>query len=113
LWPDAACAPWAHTKFRKEIHGSQDRFRRARADDTGWRRANGSPVSLASTPSGEPFERLLAPLTAVRLKAVDSKGNVKIVACRQAQLQQLPPGAEADENVSGKPGKALIVEFKK
>jgi hypothetical protein len=61
----------------------------------------------------EPFERLLVPLTAVRLKVADAEGKTKTFAYGRAQLQWLPAGAEADENIGGRPYEALIVEFKK
>jgi hypothetical protein len=60
-----------------------------------------------------PFERLVVPLTAARLKVVDSKGNTKTVAYKRAELQWLPPGAEVDENIGSKSYEAIIVEFKK
>jgi hypothetical protein len=61
----------------------------------------------------EVFERLLVPLSAARLKIVDSGGKAKTVTYKRAELQWLQPGAEADENLAGQPYEALIVEFKK
>jgi hypothetical protein len=61
----------------------------------------------------EVFERLVVPLTAARLKVVDSGGNAKAVTYKRAELQWLAPGEEADENTGGQPYEALIVEFKK
>ena len=61
----------------------------------------------------EPFERLVVPLTAARLKLSDSEGKTKAVAYRQAELQWLPPGTAVEENTGGKPYEAIIVEFKK
>jgi hypothetical protein len=61
----------------------------------------------------EPFERLVVPLTAARLNVVDSKGTAKAVAYKQAELQWLPPGAAAEENIGSKSYEAIVVEFKK
>jgi hypothetical protein len=61
----------------------------------------------------EPFERLLVPLTAVRLKVIDPEGKTKNVAYKEAELQWLSPGKETDENIGAEPYEALIVEFKK
>jgi quercetin dioxygenase-like cupin family protein len=61
----------------------------------------------------DPFEQLLVPLTAARLKIVGPEGKTKNVAYRQAELQWLPPGKEIDENVGSGPYEALIVEFKR
>jgi len=61
----------------------------------------------------EPFERLIVPLTAALLKVVDSEGKAKALAYKKAELQWLPPGAAADENIGSKSYVAIIVEFKK
>jgi hypothetical protein len=61
----------------------------------------------------EVFERLLVPLAAARLKVIDSAGVTKTVTYKRAELQWLLPGKEAEENLSGQPYEALIVEFKK
>ena len=61
----------------------------------------------------EVFERLLVPLTAARLNLADAGGSVKTATYKQAELQWLPPGKEADENIGDGAYEALIVEFKK
>jgi hypothetical protein len=61
----------------------------------------------------EVFEQLLVPLTPAQLKTADAKRRVTEVTYKQAELQWLAPGSEAEENAGGKPYEALIVEFKK
>lgn len=61
----------------------------------------------------EPFERLIVPLTAARLKVAVSEGKAKAVAYKQAELRWLLPGGEADENIGSKSYEAIIVEFKR
>jgi hypothetical protein len=87
--------------FKVEIDNNQVRVLRLRLG-TGER----SPLHQ------EVFERLVVPLTAGQLKMTDPKGTVKRIAYKQAGLQWLPAGSEAQENVGAKPYEALIVEFK-
>ena len=61
----------------------------------------------------EVFERLVVPLTAARLKIADTAGKEKTFAYGRAELQWLPAGGEADQNIGSEPYEALIVEFKK
>ena len=53
------------------------------------------------------------PLTAAKLKVIDSAGVTKTVTTKRAELRWLLPGKEAEENLGGQPYEALIVEFKK
>jgi hypothetical protein len=89
-------------QFRKEIENNQVRVLRLHLD-----RGEKTPLHE------DVFERLLVPLTAARLKVSDSQGKTKTVAYKQAELQWLPPGREADENIGDQPYEALIVEFRK
>ena len=61
----------------------------------------------------EVFEHLLVPLTAARLKTTDAKGVAKAASYRPGEVQWRVPGTGADENTSGQPYEAIIVEFKK
>jgi len=61
----------------------------------------------------EPFEHLLVPLTATRLKTEDGKGVATAVTWRPGEVQWQMPGTQADENTGGEPYEAIIVEFKK
>jgi hypothetical protein len=88
--------------YKVEINNNQVRVLR-------FRLGPGEKTSLHE----DPFETLVVPLTAARLKLVDSEGKAKAVAYRQADLQWLPPGAGADENIGSKSYEAIIVEFKK
>ena len=88
--------------FKKEIENNQVRVLRLHLD-------RGEKTTLHE----EPFERLVVPLTAARLKITDGQGNAKTVAYKQAELTWLPPGRETDENIGSAPYEALIVEFRK
>jgi quercetin dioxygenase-like cupin family protein len=88
--------------YRIEIDNNQVRVLRLRL-----KRGGRTPLHE------EPFEQLLVPLTAARLKVVGPEGKAKTVAYKQAELQWLSPGKETDENVGGGPYEALIVEFKR
>jgi quercetin dioxygenase-like cupin family protein len=89
-------------QYRKEIDNNQVRVLRLHLD-----RGEKAPMHE------ERFEQLLVPLTAASLKVTDAQGKAKNVVYKQAELQWLPPGTEADENIGDAPYEALIVEFKK
>ena len=89
-------------QYRKEIENNQVRVLRLHLG-----RGERTPLHQ------ERLDQLLVPLTAARLKVTDTQGKTKNVAYKQAELQWLPPGTEAEQNIGDAPYEALIVEFKK
>jgi len=61
----------------------------------------------------ERLERLLVPLTPVRLKTTGADGTVKTVQYRPGEVQWLMPGTQNDENTGDAVYEAILVEFKK
>lgn len=88
--------------FKVEIENNQVRVLRLHLD-----RREKTPVYE------ERLERLLVPLTQMRLKTVAADGTVKTITCQPGEVQWLMPGTQSDENTGDARYEAIVVEFKK